>query len=141
MTRGPDREAELRRAAALGRYLVGEEPPRELLERYVDACGYLDAGEPAPEDAEILDFATRHSWLLGPIDAAAAVLQPDGALRRRLTIMAAVLEASPEGAAWFLPRAASGWGLAGMLLREAGTHVLRLLVGVPVLLALARARP
>lgn len=119
-----------REGALIARYLVGEPPPPELLDRWADAAGRLFAGDADPVDAAMLAFVQRHPWSLGPLDAAAGLRRPGGLLRAKVLVMAAILETSTRYAGEFLPR---DTGLARFLV-EAARHgtaaVLRVLAGL-----------
>jgi hypothetical protein len=88
-------------AAILGRYLIGESPEP-------DACGMFEraAGlRPIPlgeRDRAVLAFAYRHPWSIGLLDAALAAVRPDAALRQKLFVMTAILEARPTYCDHFL---------------------------------------
>jgi hypothetical protein len=84
---------ELRSEAILfGRHLVGRDPSEALIERYARACVALGLG--ASEDT--LDFARRHPWSIGPLDAAAGILGKSSLLRKKLLVMTAIVETTPE---------------------------------------------
>jgi hypothetical protein len=80
----------------------------------------------------LIAFALVHPWALGCLDAASGVLGPEGRLRGKLLLMAAILEASPEFADEFLPRSTS---VPGLVLRI-GVHgmraVLEVALGIPL---------
>ena len=127
--------AEARRFA---RYLVGRDPAPALVDRYVAACRTLFPERPEPGDAAVLAFVRRHGWSVGPLDAAAGLRRPGGALRSRILVMAAILETSPEFADDFLPR---HLGPVALVLRVAGAGtiaVLEAMVGLPLHAAVAR---
>lgn len=68
---------------------------------------YLRALERVPvecdrRDASICRAAVRYPFLLGPLDAALALRRPTAPLRRKLTLMAAILETQPAYARRFL---------------------------------------
>ena len=68
---------------------------------------YLRALERVPvecdrRDASICRAAVRYPFLLGPLDAALALRRPTAPLRRKLTLMAAILETQPAYARCFL---------------------------------------
>ncbi len=86
------------------RYLVGRVPPSGVLQRWAEARILLFDSPPDAADAALLSFVSRHAWSLGPLEAACAWLRPQSEMRRRLLVMAALLEAAPEGADDFLPR-------------------------------------
>jgi hypothetical protein len=118
-------------AEAFARYLVGRPPAPALVARYVAARATLFPAEPEVADERALvAFARRHPWSVGPLDAVCALLRPTGALRSRLLVMAAILEASPAGADDFLPRDASVPALAWRLGTSGAAAVLRVLAGL-----------
>jgi hypothetical protein len=99
----PAAQAELdREARRFGRYLVGEVPPREFIDRYIAAHKARREDLQLPSVA--VDVVARRPWLIPWLDAACAVLRPDDALRRKLLLMVAVLECSPHYADRFLPK-------------------------------------
>lgn len=96
---------------------------------------------PAGADANRLGFVRRHPWSLGPLDAAAALLDPSGQLRSRVLVMAALLEATTSHADDFLPRA---FALPALFLRLAASGsaaVAAALVGVLLWPWAGRPRP
>ncbi len=101
MRKQPTRAVEAR---ILGRHLVGRRPPESAIERYGKAHRLLLERSGDERDGAVAAFALRHPWSLPLLDAACGVVRPQGILRSKLLIMAAVLEASPELAAEFLPR-------------------------------------
>ena len=127
-------------ARLFGRYLAGRVPPPELVARYVAAAGALFDSAVPPAEAAVLRFVHRHAWSLGPLDAASGLLQPGGALRSRLLVMAAVLEASPEFADAFLPRNVSLARFLGRLAVSGTIAVGQALLGAVLLPVASRAR-
>lgn len=122
-----------------GRYLVGAVPTADIVARYVAASRTLfpAVGE---ADAAVVDFARRHPWSVGFLDAAAGFLRPGALLRSKVLVMAAILEASPEHADDFLPRPVHPLRL-GLELASNGTLAVgRVLVGAVVWTAAARSR-
>ena len=98
----------------------------------------LLATEPAGAEP-VSDFAFRHAWSLPFLDAAAPFVRGAEDLRARVLLMAAVLEASPEYAADFLPRDASRARIIVALAGHAIAAGARMIVGVPLLLFVRRA--
>jgi hypothetical protein len=116
-------------ARLFGRHLVGREPDAEILSRYREACARLWPEPPVGADAARLAWVRRHPWSLGPLEAAAALLDPAGPLRSRVLLTAALLETTPRHANDFLPDEP---GLVPLFLRLAafGTlAVVKALVG------------
>ena len=87
---------ELRNEAILcGRYLVDREPSEDLIERYARANEVLFAGGTAV-DQEVLDFARRHPWSIAMLDASSGVIGGNSLLRKKLLLMTAIVETTPE---------------------------------------------
>lgn len=91
-----------REASIFGRYLLDEDPSPELTARYVSGSERLFPGEPSDSDAAVLDFVKRHPGSLPFLDAASALTRRGSLLRRKILLMAAILEASPVFAGEFL---------------------------------------
>jgi hypothetical protein len=125
-------------AAVLGRYLVGRPPSQEVAARYADAEQQLGHAGAAANDPVVI-FARRHPRWLGPLDAASALLRPNGVLRAKVIRMAAVLEACPDFADQFLPSQRSMFAAVAVLARVALTAGWELAAGV-VVLKLAESR-
>lgn len=114
-------DAELAREAdILARYVVGRAPGADVVARYGAASRGLWPGPPAPGDAARLAFVRRHPWSIGPLDAAAALLDPGGLLRGKVLVASAILETTTAHADAFLPRATS---LPALLWRLAASGV------------------
>ena len=121
--------------ARFARYLLGCRPGTDVLERYADA---IRAGG-APQrrrDAALLRFSRARPRAIGLLDAGLAVADPHSELRRRLYLMFAILESSPEHHDLFLPAETPPWypltvayaGLRGGVKAAAGI----VLVGIVV---------
>jgi len=134
-----DQELELE-GRLFGRYLVGREPPRELVERYREANRILLGGTAPGSDAAVIAFARRHPWSIPFLDGAAGLLRPGSLLRNKILVMAAVLEASPAFAEEFLSRTVHPVSLVLRVLGLATLAVVRAAVGVLVYAAAARSR-
>jgi hypothetical protein len=116
--------------AVIGRYLLGHEineRTQALYSRAAHELGY-------DRDDAITLFARSRPWALAALDGALALSNTDASLRKKLLLMAAVLEAQPEYAGYFLThdrapfeffavawRVVRGWSLA-----VAGLCLLRL---------------
>jgi hypothetical protein len=86
-----------RECRALVRYLVGQDPPAYVVDRYRAARGSAaPAGERlAPIDRALLGATRLGSTLARLADGYARVARPTGPLRRRLTLAVAILECAP----------------------------------------------
>ena len=134
-----DQELELE-GRLFGRYLVGREPPRELVERYRAANRILLGGTAPGSDAAVVAFARRHPWSIPFLDGATGLVRPGSLLRNKILVMAAVLEASPAFAEEFLSRTVHPVSLVLRVLGLATLAVVRAAVGVLVYAAAARSR-
>ena len=84
-------------AIAFGKYLVGRELGEELIERYRQANEQLFAHEAADP---VVVYAREHPWAIPMLDAAAGLASVRGGqrllLRKKLLVMTAILETTPE---------------------------------------------
>jgi hypothetical protein len=119
-------------ALVFGRHLVGRTPPAELLDRYEQACLRLFPDRAPPDEEAVIAFARRHPWSVGCLDAASALLRPQGRLRGKLLVMAAILETSPVFADEFLPRSASLPGLVSRVALHGIRAVVEVALGIPL---------
>ena len=114
------------------RYLLDRDPTPELVERYRVAYRRILADGRTGAEPEWL-WICRHPGALPFVDAAAALLDPQSALRKRVFLMAALLEATPAYSEFFLRasdrRVRLITGLAWQGLRSAA----KVLIGIPVL--------
>jgi hypothetical protein len=108
-------------AIVFGRYLVDREPSEALIERYCRGNEMLLDGEDP-----IVRFAREHPWAVGMLDASAGLFDSGSLLRKKLLLMTAIVETTPELATRTepvdagLPRLALRLGLAGV---RAAAHV------------------
>jgi len=93
-------------ARVFSRYLVGRDPPDELIGRYERANRALFTEPVDQRDRALVGFVGRHPWSVSFLDAASGLLRPNGLLRGKILTMGAILETSTEFADEFLPRAA-----------------------------------
>jgi len=108
-----------REAQRFARYLIGEPPRPEEIERYRRAVELRGAVPRTERDRRLLERMIRHPWTIGPLDAGLALTDPDSPVRFRLCLMMAVLEASPAHCRRFLPAPYPKRALAGLALRMA----------------------
>ena len=99
------------------RYLLGQEPPQDLIQRYIEANSILFTGETSRSDLAVVAFVQRNPWSLPFIDAASALFRPNSLLRNKILVMIAILEATPQFADVFIPEPFSipqfVWRMAG----------------------------
>lgn len=89
-------------AKIISRYLVGHTPSRAIRQRYVQAI-QASPLQISKADHQLLQYITRHPWAIGIIDAFLVFSNPESEVRRRLYVLFAILEASPEDNNKFLP--------------------------------------
>src|SRR4051812_29384504 len=99
-------------AIVFGKYLVDHEPAETLVERYCQANEELFGD--APSDPAV-DLARKHPWMVPMLDAAAGLRGGDSLLRKKLLVMMAILETTPEYVARTDQRAIGLPGLAWRL--------------------------
>ena len=127
-------------ARIFGRYLVGGTPEPAVVARYCAASRALWPAPPGARDSALLDFVRRRPWSVGPLDAAAALLDPGGLLRGKVLVMSALLEATPAHADDFLPRSVSARALLWRLASSGTVAVLQAAVGALLYHVVGRAR-
>jgi hypothetical protein len=88
-------------ARLLGRYLLGKDPNERAIALYRSAI-IVEVSAQAKERS--WRMAMRRPWLIGPLDAGLALLQPTALLRERIWVMSAILEACPEYYEDFAPQ-------------------------------------
>ncbi len=121
--------------ALFSRYLIGCLPPMEIARRYVRAHESILA---SPCDG-VVAFAVRHPWALPYLDAACGVRKPDGLLRKKLLVLTAILEATPQFADEFLPEALGRTRFVWQAGRYAAAALAKAAVGM-VLLPIAERK-
>lgn len=124
----------------ISRYLLDVDPPRELVDRYLRANALLFPAPPSVEDEAILDLVRRHAWSLPFLDAAAGLIRPDSLLRRKILLMLAILETSPELARRFEPEDSGKMNLFLRLTGVAIASVVTIGIGLGVFAVVRRAR-
>jgi hypothetical protein len=134
-----DRELEME-GRLFGRYLVGRQPPPELVVRYREANRILLGGSAPGSEVAVVAFARRHPWSIPFLDSAAGLVRPGSLLRNKILVMAAVLEASPTFAEEFLSRTVHPVSLVLRVLGLGTLAVARAAVGVLVYAAASRSR-
>ncbi len=135
----PVGDAELAAEGVLiARYLVGKAPPADLIARYIAANRRLlrEVADGASEPE--VRFVRRHPAALPLIDAASGLLTRPSLVRKKVYIMAAVLEATPVYADFFLkppppiPLLLLGLGWQGL------RSLLKVAIGLPLLMWVRR---
>jgi NADH dehydrogenase len=121
------------------RYLLDVDPPDLLIERYVAAHQRLLGGPEASPSCRELRFVHRHPRALPFVDAALGLRDRQSVLRKKILLTAAILEASPLYADFFLERSVDPLRTFLALSWCGFTSAAKLPIGIPLLL-LARLR-
>jgi hypothetical protein len=88
------------------RYLVGEDATETVIKLYSSANNKLDLQLTSREKMQLI-YLLESPWMLPFIDAALAIVHPQGAIRKKLYLMFCITESIPEYSRHFLPRAQS----------------------------------
>jgi hypothetical protein len=121
-------------------YLTGRPPDPPLTGRYLQAQALLFSDDQDAAQTGPVTFARRHPWSLPYLDALLAVLDPQSLLRKKLHVMVAILETTPDFTGLFFPERQPGL-LAGLKLLGYGCASMgKLLVGLLVYPLAVRAR-
>jgi len=88
-------------ARVFGRYLVGEAPSEVLVERYRAANHAIPAVQ---GDDAVVAYTRQHPWSVSLLDAAAGLVASGSLLRKKLLVMTAIVETTPELATKTEPR-------------------------------------
>ena len=121
-----------RECDALARYLVGRSCPADVAERYTRAVTELNLTL-SPMEHAIWNLACAFRPLLACLDAGVALWNKNGAIRRRLLVMFALLEASTANTDRFLFSHRSVVAHAGTFVRLLLAPI-AMLVGTPLAL-------
>ena len=125
-------------AQVLGNYLVHQPLDPQLTKRYEIATPRLSDLDSLQTDKVFL-YALKHPRLLRILDAGSALIQPNNALRRQLYILLAIVEATPDYAALFLPRSTGPWQIVVVGLRGI-TAVAFAAIGIVAVKVIGHAR-
>ena len=125
-------------SAAIGVYVLGSKPPKEVIARYIAAHRIL-FGEETPERlAPEVRYIRHHPAMLSFVDAAAGLLRPASPVRKKIFLMVAILEATPTYAEFFLREPDSLLKLLCDLVWQGLRTVATLSIGIPIFLRARR---
>jgi len=114
----------------LTRYLIGQNPPQELVDRYAAANRILLPDQAISGE---LGFVHRHPSSLPLIDAAAGLLMPESIVRKKALLMTAILEATPAYADYFLGARAHPFRICCALVWHGFRSAVKISLGIPLL--------
>ena len=129
----PGTAALAREARVFARALTGETPTAYAAAQYARAHEHLALHPAGAFDRRLAAFAAAAPWAARAADAYARWFAPRAALRRKLVVLAAILESSPPHDAAFDPVTGSAAGIILRLALAGAGFVLALLVGLLVL--------
>jgi hypothetical protein len=87
-------------AQIFARYLIKRQPTSGVIKLYERG---VSQNKPGASDEKLLAFLRRHPRLTGLVDAGLVFYRPHSEVRRRIYVMLAILESSPEYHDSFLP--------------------------------------
>lgn len=90
-------------AKAFGHYVVGHQPSQTIISLYKKAVSSPDLAIDVT-DQKLLAFVHRYPYLIGLIDAGLPFYKPYSEVRRRLYLILAIMEASPDHYNQFMPQ-------------------------------------
>lgn len=108
---------------------VSSEATREECDRFLTA---LDS-RGIPAFPLLSPFILRYPVVLGPVDFATRLLEPDCALQKKLRVAAAIVECSPNSADWLLVPKQSKPQLAFELARLFARITLKAIIAAPLI--------
>ena len=108
------------------RYLVRRGASAQAVRLYKTA---VSGSKPDKADEKLLNFMRTHPSSIGFIDAGLVFHDPSSEARRRLYVMLAILEASPENHDLFLPKKRSSFYLF-IIFFSGGRAILRAACGL-----------
>ncbi len=125
-------------AVLFARYLLDSNPPQEMIDRYKSANEQLGVRASTAADEQVLSFSVSHPWSIPYLDAATGLLMNDSLLRKKIYVMAAVLEASPRYAKDFLPENRFLLMVFVQLIGSGLIAGIKMLIGIPLFLVIRR---
>lgn len=86
-----------RECSVFSRYLAGREPSRYVRDKYIDYHRRKQSFEDAAAfEKKLVRLAALHPWLTRVADAYAARLDRCSVLRKKLSLLAAIMECTPD---------------------------------------------
>ena len=116
-----------RQVEVLTKYLLGT----TIKDARIDAT-YAHACQQTVQYEKIVDYAFKHPSLLPFLDAGLVFLRPNSELRRRIHVVFAALESTPEHAKQFMPEKVSFVDFLQLMLVGIRA-VLRAIIGVIII--------
>ena len=95
-----------REANIFGRYILKKQPNDYCIFLYEQAMQRLNISLDSKEK-RILKFILKNIWSIGMIDASLAMFDRNSQIRKKIFVMLAILETSPDYCEYFIPNKAS----------------------------------
>lgn len=89
-------------AKVFTQYLLGEEADQLTISLYIQAQGKLNITL-TEKESKRLDFMIRYPSVVGMVDGALALNNPESGIRKKLYVLFSILESNPRYAGHFLP--------------------------------------
>lgn len=125
-------------AVLFASYLLDRDPPEEMVDRYINANRKLGVNRVTATDENVLNFSMSHPWSIHFLDAATGLLMKDSLLRKKIYVMAAVLEASPRYAESFLPENLSPLMFFCRIIASGFKACIKIMIGIPMLMLIRK---
>ena len=129
-----------REAEVFARALIGRPADAYVKQKYAEAHDALPLDPPTAFEASLVDFAALHPVTTRAADAYARLLAPGAALRRKLSVLTAILESSAPFDAGYAPAVHSPPGVLLLLAGQGAAFAGCLALGVLVLTPLRLLR-
>ncbi|HTA83002.1 MAG TPA: hypothetical protein VK783_08715 [Bacteroidia bacterium] len=89
-------------AKVFTQYLLGEEADQLTISLYIQAQGKLNITL-TEKESKRLDFMLRYPSVIGMVDGAMALNNPESGIRKKIYVLFSILESNPRYARHFLP--------------------------------------
>ncbi len=127
-----DEEIIKQEAKVFCKYIVGEEATDQTIQLYVSANNKLGI-EVTPKERRQIAYLIDNPRMVAWIDAALAMVHPDGGIRKKIYLMFCITESIPAYSRYFLPSSYPKKHIFSAILRILLSGF-RLLVGLILLL-------
>lgn len=98
-----DEELIKQEAQVFCKYLIGVEATEQTIQLYISANSKLGI-EVTPKERRQINYLLDNPRVIPWIDAALALMQPEGGIRKKLYIMFCITESIPTYSRFFLPQ-------------------------------------
>lgn len=124
---------ESREALVFGSYLISQKLSPNTIQIYQKACSQLKL----TQSNRVVDLCVRFPRLIGFLEAAIAILAPNHLLRKKLIVLSAIIETTPDHHQLYLPKNYSVFFVV-RLCRLGLKIVFQASIGIPLFLVLEK---